>query len=130
MKKMRKYQEGGMTDEDLEKYRARPDEGTSGSFLLPSSGSRRSVRVSSDGMSAGMGPTKPQSSGMINRNESMVGKVAKTMTPGGSGPGSAVAAAAEARRKKEQGYKNGGYVRAADGCAQRGKTKGTMVVMK
>ena len=27
-------------------------------------------------------------------------------------------------------FKNGGYVRAADGCAQRGKTKGTMVVMK
>ena len=26
--------------------------------------------------------------------------------------------------------KSGGYVRAADGCAQRGKTRGTMVVMK
>ena len=27
-------------------------------------------------------------------------------------------------------FKNGGYVRAADGCVKRGKTKGTMVVMK
>lgn len=27
-------------------------------------------------------------------------------------------------------FKKGGYVSAADGCAKRGKTKGTMVVMK
>jgi hypothetical protein len=27
-------------------------------------------------------------------------------------------------------FKDGGYVKAADGCAKRGKTKGTMVVMK
>jgi hypothetical protein len=27
-------------------------------------------------------------------------------------------------------FKAGGYVKAADGCAKRGKTKGTMVVMK
>lgn len=27
-------------------------------------------------------------------------------------------------------FKKGGYVTAADGCAKRGKTKGTMVVMK
>ena len=25
------------------------------------------------------------------------------------------------------GYKSGGYVKSADGCAQRGKTKGRMV---
>ena len=28
---------------------------------------------------------------------------------------------------KGMGYANGGYVRAADGCAQRGKTRGKMV---
>jgi hypothetical protein len=27
-------------------------------------------------------------------------------------------------------FKSGGYVKAADGCAKRGKTKGTMVRMK
>lgn len=40
----------------------------------------------------------------------------------------AVSAAARAGEDYEQaGYKNGGYVRAADGCAQRGKTKGRMI---
>lgn len=29
-----------------------------------------------------------------------------------------------------KGYANGGYVRAADGVAQKGKTKGTMIAMK
>ena len=29
--------------------------------------------------------------------------------------------------KKDKEYKKGGYVRAADGCAKRGKTKGRMV---
>jgi len=130
MKKMRKYQEGGMTDEDLDKYKAKQSSGTSGGFPPVAGGSRRSVSVSPDGMSGGIGPAKPQSSGMIGRNESMVGKAAKAMTPGGSGPGAAVAAAAEAKRKKEQGYKSGGYVKAADGCAKRGKTKGTMIKMK
>jgi hypothetical protein len=35
---------------------------------------------------------------------------------------------AEAEVKREtRGKKKGGYVRAADGCAQRGKTRGKMV---
>ena len=35
---------------------------------------------------------------------------------------------AEAEVKRElRGKKKGGYVRAADGCAQRGKTRGRMV---
>lgn len=129
MKKMRKYQEGGMADEDLEKYKAKQSEGTSGGFPAQPGGARRSVSVSADGMSGGIGPSKPQSSGLINRSEPMVGKAAKALVPGGMGS-SGLAAAAEAKRKKEQGYKGGGYVRAADGCAKRGKTKGTMVVMK
>jgi hypothetical protein len=29
--------------------------------------------------------------------------------------------------KSSSGYANGGYVRAADGCAQRGKTRGKLV---
>ena len=29
--------------------------------------------------------------------------------------------------KKKLGFKKGGYVKAADGCAQRGKTRGKMV---
>jgi hypothetical protein len=33
----------------------------------------------------------------------------------------------EAYDKAMKGYKGGGYVKAADGCAQRGKTKGRMV---
>jgi hypothetical protein len=31
------------------------------------------------------------------------------------------------KAKKSLGMKKGGYVKAADGCAQRGKTKGRMV---
>ena len=130
MKKSRKYQEGGMTDEDLDKYKTKQSSGTSGGFPPIVGGSRRSVSVSPDGMSGGIGPAKPQSSGMIGRNESMVGKAAKALVPGGMGASSGLAAAAEAKRKKEQGYKSGGYVKAADGCAKRGKTKGTMVRMK
>jgi hypothetical protein len=34
----------------------------------------------------------------------------------------------EQKRKREaQGMKKGGYVKAADGCAKKGKTKGRMV---
>lgn len=33
-------------------------------------------------------------------------------------------------KKTKLALKGGGYVKAADGCAQRGKTKGTMVKMK
>lgn len=33
----------------------------------------------------------------------------------------------QAKVNKIVGYKKGGYVRAADGCAQRGKTKGRIV---
>ena len=58
------------------------------------------------------------------------------MTPA---PGVAERALEEVRREKEReqmgeaydkaskGYKGGGYVKAADGCAQRGKTKGRMI---
>lgn len=54
-------------------------------------------------------------------------------------PGVAERAMEEVRRERERtqmgeaydkamkGYKGGGYVKAADGCAQRGKTKGRMV---
>ncbi len=38
--------------------------------------------------------------------------------------------AAKPASKAHAGLKGGGYVKAADGCAQRGKTKGTMVKMK
>lgn len=31
------------------------------------------------------------------------------------------------KKYKEMGYKSGGYVKSADGCAQRGKTKGRMI---
>ena len=34
----------------------------------------------------------------------------------------------EAQEAKE--YRSGGYVRAADGIAKKGKTKGTMIAMK
>ena len=122
------FQEGGMTDEDLDKYKAKQSSGTSGGFPPVAGGSRRSVSVSPDGMSGGIGPAKPQSSGMMGRNESMVGKAAKALVPGGMGASSGLAAAA--KRKKEQEYKSGGFVKAADGCAKRGKTKGTMVRMK
>ncbi len=132
MKKMRKYQEGGMADEELEKYGVTPRQsyGTSGRFNLPGSLKGRSVDVSPDGTSAGVKPPYPQSSGLIKQNESLVKRAAKALIPGGMGATAGLAAAAEAKRKKEQGYKDGGYVKAADGCAQRGKTKGTMVVMK
>jgi len=149
MKRMRKYQEGGMVDEELEKYGVTPRQsyGTSGRFDLPGSLKGRSVDVSPDGTSAGVKPPYPQSSGLIKQNESLVKRAAKALIPGGMGATAGVAAAAEAKRKKEQeqsegtsggfpprkkrqGYKSGGYVKAADGCAQRGKTKGTMVVMK
>ncbi len=33
-------------------------------------------------------------------------------------------------KKTKLALKGGGYVKAADGCAQRGKTKGTMIAMK
>lgn len=33
-------------------------------------------------------------------------------------------------KKTKLALKGGGYVKAADGCAQRGKTKGTMIKMK
>lgn len=33
-------------------------------------------------------------------------------------------------KKTKLSLKGGGYVKAADGCAQRGKTKGTMIKMK
>ena len=33
----------------------------------------------------------------------------------------------QAKVNKVVGYKKGGYVRAADGCAQRGKTRGKIV---
>lgn len=33
-------------------------------------------------------------------------------------------------KKTKLALKGGGYVKAADGCAQRGKTKGTMITMK
>lgn len=36
-------------------------------------------------------------------------------------------AAKEGEAYNEAGYKKGGYVRAADGCVKRGKTKGKMV---
>jgi len=132
MKKMRKYQEGGMAEEESEKYGVTPRQsyGTSGRFDLPGSLKGRSVNVSSDGTSAGVKPPYPQSSCLIKQNESLVKKAAKALIPGGIGATAGVAAAAEAKRKKEQGYKGGGYVKAADGCAKRGKTKGTMVVMK
>jgi len=54
-------------------------------------------------------------------------------------PGVAERAMEEVRRERERtqmgeaydkamkGYKGGGYVKAADGCAQRGKTKGRMI---
>ena len=54
-------------------------------------------------------------------------------------PGVAERAMEEVRRERERtqmgeaydkamkGYKGGGYVKAADGCAKRGKTKGRMV---
>jgi hypothetical protein len=35
--------------------------------------------------------------------------------------------AADRKKIKSMGYKNGGFVRAADGIAQRGKTRGKMV---
>lgn len=35
--------------------------------------------------------------------------------------------AVKKRKGGKVGYKSGGYVRSADGCAQRGKTKGRMV---
>jgi len=132
MKKMRKYQEGGMADEEQEKYGVTPRKsyGTSGRFNLPGSLKGRSVDVSPDGTSAGVKPPYPQNSGLIKQNESLVKKAAKALIPGGIGATAGVAAAAEAKRKKEQGYKSGGYVRAADGCAKRGKTKGTMIHMK
>jgi hypothetical protein len=131
MKKMRKYQEGGMaTEDDLEKYISKQSSGTSGGFPPVAGGGRRTFSTSPDGMSGGIGPQKTQSSGLLSRSESMLGKAAKALTPGGGGSASAVAAAKEAKRKKEEGYKSGGYVKAADGCAKRGKTKGTMVVMK
>lgn len=55
------------------------------------------------------------------------------------GPGVAERAMEEVRRERERtqmgeaydralkNYREGGYVKAADGCAQRGKTKGRMV---
>ncbi len=132
--KKRKYQEGGMTsEEDQEKYGRVPREPipTSGGFPpRPKGFSVPSVNVTDDGRTAGIGPSKPQSSGLLRRDESMLGKVAKAFIPGGMGATAGVAAAEKLKRKKEEGYKSGGYVRAADGCAQRGKTKGTMVVMK
>jgi hypothetical protein len=33
----------------------------------------------------------------------------------------------EEKKKAAQGMKKGGYVKAADGCAKKGKTKGRMV---
>ena len=33
----------------------------------------------------------------------------------------------EEPKKEEKKYRSGGYVRSADGCAQRGKTRGRMV---
>jgi hypothetical protein len=39
------------------------------------------------------------------------------------------AEAVKGHEKKMHGMKAGGYVRSADGCATKGKTKGTMVKM-
>jgi hypothetical protein len=38
-------------------------------------------------------------------------------------------AAREYEAYQQAGYKKGGYVKAADGCAARGKTKGKMISM-
>ena len=41
----------------------------------------------------------------------------------------AESAATERAYKKASGMRKGGYVKAADGCATRGKTKGKMISM-
>ena len=48
----------------------------------------------------------------------------------GAAPDALAKHAAKPASKAHAGLKGGGYVKAADGCAQRGKTKGTMVKMK
>jgi hypothetical protein len=48
----------------------------------------------------------------------------------GSMPAALAKHAAKPASKAHAGLKGGGYVKAADGVAQRGKTKGTQVTMK
>ncbi len=103
----RMFQEGGMTsEEDLEKYGRVPREPmpTSGGFpARPKGPPVPSINVADDGKSAGIGPSKPQSSGLLRRDEPMLGKVAKALVPGGMGARAGVSAAEKLKQTKERG---------------------------
>lgn len=70
---------------------------------------------------------------MAEEKEMCYGGKVKKMAAGGM-TSSKVKAIADTEVKKHEkrmhGMKDGGYVRAADGITQRGKTKGTMIKMK
>ena len=54
----------------------------------------------------------------------------KPFAKGGDVKGALAKHAAMPASKAHAGLKAGGYVRAADGCATKGKTKGTQITMK
>jgi hypothetical protein len=72
---------------------------------------------------------------MFERFKDMVGKRKKAMTPEDEPVRESNETQeyrdAQTRKKEDQairkGYKKGGFVRSADGCAARGKTKGRII---
>jgi hypothetical protein len=68
-------------------------------------------------------------SDMASDKKQMMGMKKGGMASGGM-PAALAKHAAKPASKAHAGLKGGGYVKAADGIAQRGKTKGTQVTMK
>lgn len=58
------------------------------------------------------------------------GQLRRPMPAAGTMAAPATGAPAMKKGGKVKKMANGGYVRAADGCATKGKTKGTMIAMK